>query len=218
MPRRHGQRPPQSSSTHGGVDGAGNEAAHLNVAHAVVDADQRLVPQQRQRARNDSHDHERRRHARPLGEADAVNVVAADLGHVQCAAEDGKDLRAVVARRLARLEALARRRDVRLALGGQHLDRVGWGGVGVRTSRRRVAAKGDEERKVKGKRPYEGAERARRSGCGEERERERERAEREREEEKCSRENNAQADDAWEAKRKKHMHSASRVLAPKTKQ
>jgi len=109
---------------HHGIVGASDLASHLNVSDAVVDADQRLVPQQAQGARGDGDGLQRRAHPRPLGVADAVDVRDARVGLLQRAGHERRDPCAVVLGYVLRQEAFPRRRDVRVSDVGEHFGRL----------------------------------------------------------------------------------------------
>jgi len=98
-----------------------NDTAHLDVPDAVVDADDGLVPQQRQHAARHRARAQRRAEPGALGEADDVHVAPRDPAVFERRADERDDVRLVVPRHVARQEALGRRRDVRLAHVG---DRV----------------------------------------------------------------------------------------------
>lgn len=67
-------RVPAAHVQHDRVLGAGDLAAHLDVADAVVDADEGLVPEEGEHARGDGDGLEGRTHAGTFGVADAVDV------------------------------------------------------------------------------------------------------------------------------------------------
>lgn len=77
------------------------------MSHAMVDAHQRLVPQQGQGAGSDGDAGQRSAHAGTLGEADAVDVGGRDAGFGNGAARKGDELGAVVQRRVFGEEARA---------------------------------------------------------------------------------------------------------------
>ncbi|QBZ54269.1 hypothetical protein PoMZ_09965 [Pyricularia oryzae] len=105
---------------HDGVVGARDGAAHLDVADAVVDAHERLVPEQGERAGADGSARQRRPHPRPLCIANAV-----DLGHRDARVPDGllchpDEEGAVVRRRILGQEARPRGRDKGVPDVGEH--------------------------------------------------------------------------------------------------
>ena len=106
---------------HGGVLGAGDESPHLDVADAVVDADDGLVPELGHGARHHGHAGEGRAHARALGVGHGVDLVGGDVGLLQRLPQHGEHVGAVVARRVPGQEPLARRRDVGPPRVGEHL-------------------------------------------------------------------------------------------------
>ena len=118
-------RVPAGDVEHDGVDGAGDRAAHLDVRDAVVHADERLPPEQRERARRGGGDLERRAHPGPLGVAHAGEVGGGHPGLAQRRAEEREEVGEVVVRRLPRQEAVPRRGDVGVTRVGEDLPREG---------------------------------------------------------------------------------------------
>lgn len=112
---------------HDGVVGAGDLAAHFDVADAVVDADEGSIPEQGQGARANGHAGEGRAHAGTLGEADAVDVGGGDTGLGDGAAGEGDELGAVVEGGVFGEEARAGRGDECVSQVGED----GGGGWGV---------------------------------------------------------------------------------------
>lgn len=104
---------------HDGVLGARDLAAHLDVADAVVDAHERAVPQQTQRAGGHGHRGQRRAHARPPREADAVDLLGRHAGRRERPPREAGKLGAVVRRRVLGQETGPRRRDKRVAQVGE---------------------------------------------------------------------------------------------------
>lgn len=102
-----------------GVHGAGDRASHLDVRDAVVDADERLPPEERQSPGRRRRDLERRAHAGPLGVADAGEVVGGDPRLGERGAEEREEVGEVVMRGLPGQEAVARRGDVGVARVGE---------------------------------------------------------------------------------------------------
>lgn len=100
---------------HDRVFGLGDLAAHLDVADAVVDGDERDAPQQGERAGEHGDGVEGRPHAGPAREADHIELTGvAQPGRVERAPRETHHPVAVVAGRVAGQEALTGRRDVRV--------------------------------------------------------------------------------------------------------
>lgn len=104
---------------HNRVGRARDDAAHLNVPDAVVDADEGLVPEQGQRARAHGHRGQRRAHAGALREADAGQLVGGHAGVAQGGRGHGRKVPPVVQRRVLGQEARARGRDERVPHVGE---------------------------------------------------------------------------------------------------
>ena len=112
---------------HDGVGGACDGAAHLDVADAVVHADQGFGPQERERAGGEGDGLERRAHARALGVADAVDVGELGARVAEGAADHVGDVRSVVECRVLGEEARAGWRDVGVSDVGEDLGGTGFG-------------------------------------------------------------------------------------------
>mmetsp|Transcript_15849 Transcript_15849/g.26524 ORF Transcript_15849/g.26524 Transcript_15849/m.26524 type:complete len:282 (+) Transcript_15849:1654-2499(+) len=109
---------------HHGVGTPCGHASHLDVAHAMVHAHQRLAQQQRHHASRHGARPQRTSHTWPLGETDDVHICRLQACLAQRRADDGGDVRLVVPRRLSREKALA-------CGGDEGLARVGQNGVGA---------------------------------------------------------------------------------------
>jgi hypothetical protein len=98
----------------GGICGPSNEAPHLYVPNAVVDAYKRLSPQLRHGSCDDGKDVEWRSHPRALGVAHAVDLCWCDVGLFQRPLKNVENDAAVVPGSVAWLEPSAGRGDIGL--------------------------------------------------------------------------------------------------------